>query len=216
MENKYKKRLWEDLKNIDEEFSFDKMRWLHIHPYPHANSVLRVLIQRACCPQHIGPIMLGREGILEIDRIWRVEHILEAAKECLNFSDYWEYRRFLELVDLSAFELLQDVILIGKDSDDPDVKEASQDFEEYYERLSANMDESFHDDIIKAISDVKVTAFSLAEIGHKYKTLGMSREHMYELLEAIRSETKTEEQEGLIRELMDFMFGWCHSDWKIF
>ena len=101
------------------------------------------MIQEACCPTNDVLIIRGREGILRIDRIWRLEHILEEAKNCLDFSDDWEYQRFLELVELSAFELLPEVILIGKDSDNPENREAAQDFQEKYEYASAHEDECF-------------------------------------------------------------------------
>ena len=121
----------------------------------------------------------------------------------------------MELVDLSAFELLPEVILIGKGSDNPENREAAQDFLEYYENVSAHKDECFRKDIIKADLNC-IRDFDLAEIAHKYKALGMSRDHMLELLEAIRSEAETESQEDKIRNLMDFLTGWCHPDWKVF
>lgn len=215
MMNRYDKWLWEDLKKIDEDFSFDKMRWLHKDPYPHAIGVLRLLIQRACCCTDDALIMQGRKGILKIDRIWRLEHILPEAKECIDLTDDWDYQRLLELVDFSAFELLQEAILIGKDSDNEEIREASQDFKEYYERLSENRDECFHKEIIKAVSQ-GIEGFELVEIAHKYKSLGMSRDRMYELLEAIRSGMETEKQKVTICDLMDFVTGWCHPDWKVF
>ena len=73
----------------------------------------------------------------------------------------------------------------------------------------------FRDDIIKADLN-RIDDFDLAEIAHKYKALGMSRDHMLELLQAIKSETETEKQEDKIRDLMDFVTGWCHPDWKVF
>ena len=213
--NDFDNSFWKGLMQIDEDFSFEKMRWLHKDPYPHAISVLRFLIQEACCPTNDWLIIRGREGILRIDRIWRLEHILEEAKACIDLTDDWEYRRFLELVDLSAFELLPEVILIGKDSDNPENREAAQDFREKYEYLSAHKDECFRKDIIKADLNC-IDDFDLAEIAHKYKALGMSRDHMLELLQAIKSEMETEDQEDKILNLMDFVTGWCHPDWKIF
>ena len=213
--NDFDNSFWKGLMQIDEDFSFEKMRWLHVNPYPHAISVLRFLIQEACCPTNDWLIIRGREGILRIDRIWRLEHILEEAKECIDLTDDWEYRRFLELVELSAFELLPEVILIGKDSDNPENREASQDFREKYEYMSAHKDECFRNDIIKADLNC-IDNFDLAEIAHKYKALGMSRDHMLELLQAIKSEMETEDQEDRILNLMDFVTGWCHPDWKIF
>ncbi|MBO4696152.1 MAG: hypothetical protein J5643_02585 [Lachnospiraceae bacterium] len=196
-------------------FNVENMSSLHRYPADTSERVLKELLMFACCTTHIGFISWGRHYIQKINREWRLEHILESAKECLDFSDDWEYRRFLELVDLSAFELLQDVILIGKDSDNPEIKEASQDFREYYERLSAHPDDNFRDQILKAVLNGEKLRY-LAEIAHKFKSLGMDREHMYELLESLRSETKNVTQEEQIFELMDLMFGYCHPDMRIF
>lgn len=110
---------------------------------------------------------------------------------------------------------MRDVILIGKDSDNPEVREASKDFEEYYDRLSSHTDECFHDEMLKAVLR-NDSIFSLSEIARKFKLLGMNKDHMYELLESLRSETETEEQEDAILDLMDLLFGYCHPAWKIF
>ena len=215
MMNEFDEWIWKDLRKIDEEFSFDKMRWLHKYPYPHAISVLRLLIQLACCCTNDVLIKRGREGILKIDRIWRLEHILPEAKECIDLTDDYDYQRFLELVDLSASELMQEVILIGKDSDNPENREAAQDFMEKYEYLASQKNECFRKDIIE--SDLNcIDDFDLAEVAYKYKALGMSQDRMYELLEEIRSGMETEKQEAKIRDLMDFVTGWFHPDWKVY
>ena len=204
-----------DALNAIDGFDVEEISNLHRYPADTSNKVFKELLCFACCPTNDAFITLGRKYIQKINRKWRLENILDAAKECLDFTDDWEYRRFLELVDLSAFELLRDVILIGKDSDNPEVREASKDFEEYYDRLSSHTDECFHDEMLKAVLR-NDSIFSLSEIARKFKFLGMNKDHMYELLESLRSETKTEEQEDAILDLMDLLFGYCHPAWKIF
>ena len=202
------------LKAID-DFTIEELPRLHTYPADTSERVLKELIMFACCPTNTALITLGRKHIQRINRKWRLEHILDVAKECLDFSDDWEYQRFLELIDLSAFELLKDVILIGKDADNADVKEASQDFEEYYERISAHPNEGFHDEILKAVTGNE-SLWQIAEIAHKYKAIGMSREHMYKLLESIRGDTKTVAQDDIVLNLMDLMFGWCLPELRIY
>lgn len=196
-------------------FRVENISSLHKYPADTSERVLKELLLFACDTTNEVYITYARNCIQRINRKWRLEHILESAKECLDFSDDWEYQRFLELIDLSAFELMQDVILIGKDSENPEVKDSSQDFREYLERLSAHPDECFHDQILKAVLNGE-TLWYLAEIAHKFKSLGMDREHMYELLESLRSETENVTQEEQIFNLMDLMFGFCHPDMRIF
>jgi hypothetical protein len=50
------------------------------------------------------------------------------AVESLNLTDYWEYRRLLELADLLDVGLVQRLIPLGLKSDDPDVREAAEDY----------------------------------------------------------------------------------------
>ena len=196
-------------------FTIEELPRLHTYSADTSERVLKELIMFACCPSNHTLIILGRKHIQRINRKWRLEHILDVAKECLDFSDDWEYQRFLELIDLSAFELLKDAILIGKDSDNAEVKEASQDFEEYYERISAHPNEGFHDEILKAVTRNE-SLWQIAEIAHKYKAIGMSREHMYKLLESIRGDTKTVAQDDIVLNLMDLMFGWCLPELRIY
>ena len=210
----YSQMVCDALKAID-DFTIEELPRLHTYPADTSERVLKELIMFACCPSNHTLIILGRKHIQRINRKWRLEHILDVAKECLDFSDDWEYQRFLELIDLSAFELLKDVILIGKDADNADVKEASQDFEEYYERISAHPNEGFHDEILKAVTGNE-SLWQIAEIAHKYKAIGMSREHMYKLLESIRGDTKTVAQDDSVLNLMDLMFGWCLPELRIY
>lgn len=210
----YSQMVCDALKAID-DFTIEELPRLHTYPADTSERVLKELIMFACCPTNTALITLGRKHIQRINRKWRLEHILDVAKECLDFSDDWEYQRFLELIDLSAFELLKDVILIGKDADNADVKEASQDFEEYYERISAHPDEGFHDEILKAVTGNE-SLWQIAEIAYKYKVLGMSRDHMYKLLESIRGDTKTVAQDDIVLNLMDLMFGWCLPELRIY
>lgn len=89
---------------------------------------LRLAVELACQSQNVGRITAGRSRVLEMPRDW-VLHCIEAvAIESLNLSDYWEYRRLLELVKLLDAKLLERFISLGLESSDDDVREAAEDF----------------------------------------------------------------------------------------
>jgi hypothetical protein len=90
--------------------------------------ILRSAVQLACRPQNAARIMAGRRQVLALPRAWVLERIEQAAVEALDLSDYWEYRRILELAELLDSALVQRFVTLGLDSLDPDVREAAQDF----------------------------------------------------------------------------------------
>jgi tRNA threonylcarbamoyl adenosine modification protein YeaZ len=56
--------------------------------------------------------------------------IPSVAVTTLDLSDYWEYRRLLELIDLLGDgAMVQRFVALGSGSADPDVREAAKDFE---------------------------------------------------------------------------------------
>jgi len=44
----------------------------------------------------------------------------------------------------------------------------------------------------------------------------MNKQEMYDNLDELRRQVLTEEQEDLIRDLMDFVVGYCHPNWYVF
>jgi hypothetical protein len=89
---------------------------------------LRDAIQLACQPQNAWRIEAGRKKILAMPRLWVIEHIEQVANDAIDLSDYWEYRRLLEVAAMLDRELLQRLVAIGSRSHDPDVSEAAADF----------------------------------------------------------------------------------------
>jgi hypothetical protein len=53
-----------------------------------------------------------------------LERIEQVAAEVLDLSDYWQYRRLLELAAL----LVHRFVSLRLDSGDPDVREVTEDF----------------------------------------------------------------------------------------
>jgi hypothetical protein len=66
--------------------------------------------------------------VLALPRAWVLERIEQVAAEAIDLADYWEYRRLLELAELLDAGLVHRFVRLGLDSEDPDVREAAQDF----------------------------------------------------------------------------------------
>ena len=90
---------------------------------------LRSAIQLACRPQNAGRILAGRQQVLGMPRAWVLEKIEAMATESLDLSDYWEYRRLLELAELLDQALVQQFVVLGLQSRDPDVREAAENYQ---------------------------------------------------------------------------------------
>jgi hypothetical protein len=89
---------------------------------------LRAAIQLACQPQNAWRIVAGRQQVLAMPRAWVLRWIEQVAAESLDLSDYWEYRRLLEVAEMLDTDLVQRIVAIGLSSVDPDVRKAAEDF----------------------------------------------------------------------------------------
>src|SRR5436305_3972257 len=86
---------------------------------------LRSAIRLACQPQSIRRIVAGRKQVLDLPHDLVLENIESVAVEVLDLSDYWEYRRLLELAAMLDAGLVQRLVQLGLTSSDPDVREAA-------------------------------------------------------------------------------------------
>jgi len=70
-----------------------------------------------------------------------LEHIERVAEDVIDWNDFWDYRRLLELYSLLEPSLLPAAIAKGLLSHDFDVKEAAEDFQnaEYVELIRRNL-----------------------------------------------------------------------------
>ena len=127
MISSYEQWLIYEIGKID-NFSYDNIKLLDSYPLCISRKVLKTLIENACLGQNLAPIELGRKKINEIDKVWLKNNLLEVASSCIDFSDEWEYRRLVELVDLVIPELKQKVLEIGETSDNEEVREAVEDY----------------------------------------------------------------------------------------
>lgn len=127
--NTWEKRLIEDIETI-KVGCYGDVDNLHKYPQELSWQILRKLIEWACQPQNDTSIVLARKKIAEIDKEWLKLHFLDVAKECIDFSDYWEYRRLLELIVLVLPEVKIEALKICEDSENEDILEVIEDFKE--------------------------------------------------------------------------------------
>ena len=127
--NTVEKRIIEDIETI-KVGCYGDIYNLHKYPQKLSRQILRKLIEWACQPQNDTPIVLARKKINEINREWLKIHFLDVAKMCIDFSDYWEYRRLLELIVLVLPEVKFDALKICENSEDEDILEVIEDYKD--------------------------------------------------------------------------------------
>ncbi|WP_042726297.1 hypothetical protein [Chthoniobacter flavus] len=90
---------------------------------------LAVEILATCCQaQNVGVITAGRRAFVRMPQNWINEHLPEFVDRAVNFSDDWEYRRFLEVLDGVGSPLLEQYCAIGAASNNPEIREVANDF----------------------------------------------------------------------------------------
>ncbi|MBR1736163.1 MAG: hypothetical protein IJ736_03980 [Firmicutes bacterium] len=127
--NKYEIWLIDELQKI-ENFPYKDIKSIDKYPSHISKKVLKVLIENACLGQNYAPIELGRKKINEISKEWLNKNFLEVAYSSIDYSDEWEYRRLVELVVLVVPELIQEVLDIGRNSENAEIREVVEDYAE--------------------------------------------------------------------------------------
>ena len=111
--------------------SFSEGLWEHLCNVPLlkesvAGKVLSYLLGLACQAQNVHNITLGRMALLNIPRVWLVEHIKAVAEPLVALNEEWEYRRLLELYENLDAGLTTDHLLRGLVSPNPDIQSTAQ------------------------------------------------------------------------------------------
>jgi hypothetical protein len=84
-------------------------------------------VRRACQPTFSPYIIEGRKRILAMPRKWVSNHIVKVAEVDLNLSDYWEFGRFLELLDLiGEHRILSEFVATGLNNPDEDIRDIAE------------------------------------------------------------------------------------------
>ena len=125
----YEKRIMDDIESV-QVGCYSDIDNLHKYPQELSKQILRKLIEWACQPQNDTLIILARKKINEINKDWMKVHFLDVAKGCIDFSDYWEYSRLLELIVLVLTEVKTTALKICEDSEDEDIREVIEDYKE--------------------------------------------------------------------------------------
>jgi hypothetical protein len=88
---------------------------------------LREAIALACQPQNAWRIVQGRDRVAAMPREWVLANVETIARSVLNFGDYWEYGRYLELLDhLGAHDKVSAMVGEGLKSADADVRDMAE------------------------------------------------------------------------------------------
>ena len=128
MTNMYETWLREQI-HSSANFPYEDIKILDKYPLDVSKQVLKVLIENSCLGQNYGPIDISRKKINEINKDWLNQFLLEVASTCIDCSDEWEYRRLVELVVLVLPELKQEVLKLGAQSENEEVREVVEDFQ---------------------------------------------------------------------------------------
>jgi hypothetical protein len=112
--SEFSPRLWERLDGVPEL------------PQDIPLDVVKYLLQLACQPSHITPILLGRRSLVRLPRQWLLERLESAAAAVLDLNDDWEYRRFIEVCCFLDIELAERLCERGQASERPAIREAAE------------------------------------------------------------------------------------------
>jgi hypothetical protein len=114
-----------------------------MEPPPRIASVddLREAVGLACRTTYAPRMLRGRAWVLSSPKAWVLAHVERVAEDAIDWDDYWDYRRLLELYALLDPRLLPCATEKGLISQDPDVREAAEDFRDpaYVELIRANL-----------------------------------------------------------------------------
>lgn len=97
---------------------------------PVSEKILAILLGWACYGQSMPGIMMGRRQIAEVPRTWLKLHLLTVVESNFDYTDYWNYRRLLEVVVKLAPELKNAVLSINIETTDPDLLEVIDDYKD--------------------------------------------------------------------------------------
>lgn len=129
MINRYEAWLIEELQKID-NFPYEDIELLDKYPLEVSKQVLKVLIENSWLGQNYESIELARRKINQIEKKWLKQYFVEVANNCIDYSDEWEYRRLVELVFLVVPELKQKILEFGEKSENVEIREVVEDFQD--------------------------------------------------------------------------------------
>ena len=114
--------------NKVEGFSYGDIKYLNKYPNEISEKVLILLLEYACLAQNYVPIELGRKKIEEINKKWLCDNLIRVSRKCIDFSNEWEYRRLVELVVEAVPKLKGELLKLGENSENLEIREVVEDF----------------------------------------------------------------------------------------
>ncbi len=109
-------------------FSYADISVVDEYPVDVAKAVVKLLVENACQGQNISGIELARNNLKRVKKEWIKKYFFDITKECIDYSDDWEYRRLLELTEDILPELKMDILNVNINSDDEEILEIIEDF----------------------------------------------------------------------------------------
>ncbi len=95
-----------------------------------AVDIVSKLVEWACTPTNILPISIARDCLKQFPIEWVSLKIKQTALTSIDITDDWDYRRLLELSEIISPDLLKWAITLGEKSNNLDILEAVDDFNE--------------------------------------------------------------------------------------
>ena len=93
-----------------------------------SEKVLALLLEWACYGQNTAGIVMGREMVAKLPRVWLKEHLLQVVKQGFDYMDDWNYRRLLELTSELLPECIAPLLALAAGTVDPDLKDVIDDY----------------------------------------------------------------------------------------
>lgn len=118
------------IKRLEKEigFSYADINSVDEYPIDVAKAVVKLLVENACQGQNISGIELARNNLKKVNKDWLKKYFFDITRECIDYSDDWEYRRLLELADEILPDVIKDIINVNINSDDEAILEIIEDF----------------------------------------------------------------------------------------
>lgn len=133
--NVYEKRIADEINQIANKEIFFNANEIMSEPDGIATEIIGKLASWACQPTNTTPITIARECLKQFPTDWISNKIKQTVLSSIDISDYWEFRRLLELSEIISIDLLEWVITLGEGAKDLDIIEAVDDFNKILQSL---------------------------------------------------------------------------------
>lgn len=90
--------------------------------------IVATLLSWACTATNTSPITIARKCIIQFPVEWISSRIKTVAAQAIDCSDWWDYRRLLELSEMISADMLKWALNLMTESKDEEIIEALSDF----------------------------------------------------------------------------------------